>query len=126
MPGSVYPGFEMMSIESVREFAMTLNPDVVENLFAKDWISFSICGKWFLLVQIDAPEPRVAVKMAPDDALRLREENDGVQPAFHMNKKTWSDLYLDSLNATFVQECITDSFKLVVSTLPKKYRDKLL
>ena len=50
-----------MNIEQVREFALGINPQVTEELFAENWISWRIFGKWFLLMQLDAPEPRVAV-----------------------------------------------------------------
>ena len=109
-----------MNIEEVREFALGLNEQVTEELFAEQWISWRIAGKWFLLMQLDAPEPRVAVKLKPEDATDLREQYDGVKPAYHMNKVHWSDLYLNRLDANFVKQQITASYQLVVSKLPKK------
>ena len=55
-----------MNVEQVREFALGINPQVTEELFAENWISWRIFGKWFLLMQLDAPEPRVAVKLQPE------------------------------------------------------------
>lgn len=110
-----------MDIESVREFALSLHEQVTEELFAEQWISWRICGKWFLLMQLDAPEPRVAVKLPPDASIVLRERYAGVRPAYHMNKTHWSDLYLNELEDDFVKEQITASYLLVVSRLPKKY-----
>lgn len=97
---------------------------VTEELFAEEWISWRIAGKWFLLMQLDAPEPRVAVKLSPDKAQELRERYDGVRPAYHMNKKHWSDLYLNELDESFVKEQILASYQLVVSKLPKSKRPK--
>lgn len=42
-------------------------------------------------------------------------------PAIHMNKKNWSELYLNLLDDDFVKEQIKASYDLVVSKLPKKY-----
>lgn len=111
-----------MNIEEVRTFALSLSTDVTEELFAEEWISWRIGGKWFLLMQLDAPEPRVAVKLLPEVAIDLRERYDGVRPAYHMNKRHWSDLYLDQLNDQFVKQQITASFQLVYSKLPQKQR----
>ena len=110
-----------MDIEEVREFVLGLNEQVTEELFAEQWISWRIAGKWFLLMQLDAPEPRVAVKLQPEVGAALREQYDGVKPAYHMNKVHWSDLYLNRLSDEFVKEQIIASYNLVASRLPKKY-----
>lgn len=110
-----------MNVESVRDFALSLNEQVTEELFAEEWISWCICGKWFLLMQLNAPEPRVAVKLPPEVGEEFREYNKGVCPAYHMNKTHWNDLYLNKLDENFVKEQITVSYNLVVSKLPKKY-----
>lgn len=111
-----------MNIEEVRTFALSLSADVTEELFVEEWISWRIGGKWFLLMQLDAPGPRVAVKLLPEVAIDLRERYDGVRPAYHMNKRHWSDLYLDQLDDQFVKQQITASFQLVYSKLPQKQR----
>lgn len=109
-----------MNIEEVRAFALGISPEVTEELFAEEWISWRIGGKWFMLMQLDAPEPRVAVKLPPETGLELRDQYSGVRPAYHMNKTHWNDLYLNELSDDFVKEQITASYKLVRSKLPKK------
>ena len=109
-----------MNVEEVRTYALSLSQQVTEDLFADEWISFRIGGKWFLLMQLDAPEPRVAVKLPPETGLVLREQYNGVQPAYHMNKRHWNDLYLNRLPNGFVKEQIKASYNLVVSNLPKR------
>ena len=110
-----------MDIEEIRNYALSLSEDVTEDLFAEQWISWRIGGKWFLLMQLDVPEPRVAVKLPPETAVVLREQYEGVRPAYHMNKTHWSDLYLNLLNDDFIKEQINASFCLVASKLPKRY-----
>ena len=109
-----------MNIEEVRAYALSIDERVTEDLFAEQWISWRIAGKWFLLMQLDAPEPRVAVKLPPATNISLREQYDGVRPAYHMNKAHWSDLYLDLLDETFIKEQISTSFQVVRNKLPKK------
>lgn len=67
----------------------------------------------------------VAVKLEPEAGERLREQYEGVRPAYHMNKKHWSDLILERLDDSFVKEQIKASYNLVVSKLPKKYGIKI-
>lgn len=103
-----------MNIEEVRNFALEID-GVTEDMFAEDWLSFRIDGKWFLLIQLNAPEPRVAVKLPPDMGEVLREEYDAVQPAYHMNKKHWNDLYIERLDAHFIKQQILTSYHLVMN-----------
>ena len=115
-----------MNIEQVREFALSINSRVTEDLFAENWISWRVFGKWFLLMQLDAPEARVAVKLPPDVGAELRMQYDGVRPAYHMNKRHWNDLYLDELRDDFVREQILASYNLIVSKLPKNQQGELI
>lgn len=83
-----------MNIEEVREYCLTL-PYVTEDEFFPGIITFRIEGKWFLMMWLEAPEPRVAVKCDPAQAIELRERYRGVEPAYHMNKRMWNDVYLN-------------------------------
>lgn len=114
-----------MNIEDAREYALSLNEQVTEDLFARNWICWRIAGKWFMLTNLDVPEPHVTVKMLPDVALELQEHYKGVRPATHMNKANWSELYLNQLDDEFVKEQIHNSFLLVVNKLPKQWAIKL-
>ena len=101
-----------MNIEEARAFALSM-PEATEELFANTWISFRIHGKWFMLIQTDAPEPRVAVKLAPEVGVTLREQYEGVTAAYHMNKEHWDDLYLEKLPADLIRKCIKESYDAV-------------
>lgn len=107
-----------MNIEDVRYYALGLG-NVTEDMFAENWLSFRVGGKWFLLVWLESPEPRVAVKLPPEVGLELRERYSGVQPAYHMNKSHWNDLYLERLEDDFIREQIARSYRLVSDSLPK-------
>ena len=64
-----------MNIEEVRDYALNMDDQVTERLFADKWLSWRICGKWFLLTELDTPEPWVAVKLEPEAG----EEQDGTR-----------------------------------------------
>ena len=103
-----------MNIEQAREYALSLDAKVEEVLFAGQWVSWRVGGKWFMLMQLDAPEPRVAVKLPPEMGEELRERHAGIRPAYHMNKKHWNDLYLNELDDELVRELINESYKLII------------
>lgn len=113
-----------MNIEEVRDFALSLS-HVTEDFFADSWLSFRIGGKWFLLIQLDAPEPRIAVKLPPRVGETLREEISGVCPAYHLNKKHWNDLYIEQLDKDFICKHILMSYNLVFNSLPKDVKQKV-
>ena len=114
-----------MNLEDVREFALSLNLAVDEMLFGGDWVNWQVGGKWFLVVWLNAPEPRIAVKLPPDTGEELRMFHQGVRPPYHLNKKHWNDLYLNLLPDEFVKEQIRTSFRLVAASLPKKRQTEL-
>lgn len=108
-----------MNIEQARECALSL-PFSTEDEFAQGWISYRIDGKWFMLIQLDAPEPRIALKFRPEEGAELRERHSEVQPAFHMNHRHWSDIYLNGgLADGFVCSLIRRSYALVAAGLKK-------
>lgn len=113
-----------MNIEEIRDFALSLS-NVTENLFADSWLTFRIGGKWFLLIQLDAPQPRIAVKLPPYVGERLREEVAGVHPAYHLNKKHWNDLYIEQLDKNFICDQILTSYHLILNNLPKTVKQKM-
>lgn len=115
-----------MNIEEVRNYALSMNGHVTERLFADKWLSWRIGGKWFLLTELDTPDPWVAVKLEPEVGEVLREHYEGVRPAYHMNKRHWSDLVLRLLSDDFVREHIKASYDLVVSKLPKRLKADIM
>lgn len=86
----------MWELDDVEAFAKSLHPAVTADLFAEDWVSFRIAGKWFLVFDLTVVEPRIAVKLDPEYALDLRDRHPGIRPAWHMNKRHWSNVYQKS------------------------------
>lgn len=113
-----------MNIEQVRAYALTL-PGTTEDMpYGPDWVVFRIEGKIYLHIALESSEPRCAVKLDPAVGAELREHEDGVRPAYHMNKVHWNDLYLNSLSDGMVTELIRHSYRLVLSKLPRRLRAK--
>ncbi len=115
-----------MNIEDIRTFALSLHPEVTEDLFIETVLSIRIHGKWFVLIRLEIDEPNIAVNMQPDTARDLRERYDAIRPAYHMNKAHWSDLYIEQLDDHVIKQLIRQSYGNIVQKLPKKYHDSLV
>ena len=101
-------------------------PGTTEDMpYGPDCVVFRIEGKIYLHIALESSEPRCAVKLDPAVGAELREREDGVHPAYHMNKVHWNDLYLNSLSDGMVTELVHQSYNLVISNLPKHIRIKL-
>lgn len=122
-----------MNIEQVHEYALSLLGVTEDQPFGDDLITFRLEGKIFLCLLIGGDsqdmqdsEPRLALKLSPERNEELREKFSAVTPAYHWNKKHWSDVYYENLEDTLVQEWIQESYNLVASKLPKALRQKYI
>lgn len=116
-----------MDVEQVREYTLSIFGVTEDQPFGDDIITFRIEGKIFLCLSLGQglndmrdSEPRFALKLTPKRNEELREQYSSVTPAWHWNKKHWSDVYYEHLEEDLVKTLIKESYDLVVSKLPKK------
>lgn len=117
-----------MNIEQVRTYTLSLTGVTEDQPFGDDIITFRLGGKIFVCLWLgsDRPdmknsEPRFALKLSPERNEELRAQFSAVTPAYHWNKKHWSDVYYEQLDDSLVMEWIKESYHLVASKLPKKH-----
>ena len=122
-----------MNIEQVREYTLSLNGVTEDQPFGDDNITFRLEGRIFMCLwlgdgkqDMKNPEPKFALKLAPDRNEELRSQFSAVTPAWHWNKKHWNDVYYDQLDDSQVMEWIKESYLLVASKLPKIVRQKYI
>lgn len=113
-----------MFLDELRDYCLSL-PHVEEDLpFGPDTLVFKVGGKLFALVDMGGES--VNLKCDPDEALLLRESYAEVIPGWHMNKKHWNTVMLQTpLPDDLIREWIDNSYKLVFNGLPKKTRQEL-
>jgi Uncharacterized protein conserved in bacteria len=90
-----------------------------------------VLGKLFALASLEnweKGEPSINLKCNPEYALELREQYEAIKPGYHMNKKHWNTVSLNTgeLSPQFVFELVDHSYDMVVKGMPKKMRDQLL
>ena len=122
-----------MNIEQVREYTLSLNGVTEDQPFGDDIITFRLEGKIFVCLWLGGGKhdmkdsaPRLALKLSPDRNEELREKFSAVTPAWHWNKKHWSDVYYEHLEDKQVEAWILESYYLVASKLPRTIRQKYL
>ena len=122
-----------MNIEQVREYTLSLNGVTEDQPFGDDNITFRLEGKIFMCLwlgggkhDMDDSEPRLALKLSPERNEELREMFSAVTPAWHWNKKHWSDVYYEQLEDEHVMEWIRESYNLILFKIPKTVRQKYI
>ena len=123
-----------MDIEQVRDYTLSINGVTEAQPFGDDIITYRIEGKIFLCLWLGGgkhdmkgnTEPRFALKLPPDRNEELREHYSAILPAWHWNKKHWSDVYYEQLEDSLVTCFIKESYDLVVSKLPKALRQNYI
>ena len=114
-----------MDLEQCRDFCLSLKETKEGFPFDDRTIVFTVKGKMFCLTDIETFE-YINIKCDPEEAIELRERYDSVTPGFHMNKNHWNSVKIrGNIPDKTLKEWITNSYNLIVLSLPKKVRGDL-
>jgi predicted DNA-binding protein (MmcQ/YjbR family) len=115
-----------MDPELFREYCLS-KPGATEDMpFGEDVLVFKVGGKMFALAALDEVPTAANLKCDPDLALELRDRYEQVRPGYHMNKKHWNTVEIDSgIPDAELRKMIDHSYELVTKNLPKAKRKKL-
>lgn len=68
----------------------------------------------------------VSLKCEPERAIELREQYpDKIVAGYHLNKKHWNTILLESLPEVLIKEMVQHSYEQVLAKIPKKEREAL-
>ena len=114
-----------MDLEIIREYCLK-KKGVSEGFpFGDVTLVFKVMSKLFCLTNLEPPI-RINLKCEPEKALDLREKYEGVIPGYHMNKKHWNTIDINSnIDDDKILEWIDHSYELVASGLTKKEKTEL-
>ena len=114
-----------MNLESFRKYCLSKKGVTEDTPFDETTLVFRVGGKIFALTDIERIPFRFNLKCKPELALELREKYECVTPGWHMNKKHWNTVEPDAnISDKAIIEMISHSYELVLSSLPKKEREK--
>ncbi|MBI9035088.1 MAG: MmcQ/YjbR family DNA-binding protein [Bacteroidales bacterium] len=115
-----------MNIEEFRQYCLSKKGVNESFPFDEQTLVFKVMGKIFALTSLETVEFRVNLKCDPETAIDLREQYSQVIPGYHMNKKHWNTVVVDSgLDIIKLKLWIDHSYDIVVSKLPKKIKEEL-
>src|SRR5438034_9883052 len=116
-----------MNVEEFREYCLAKGGVTEGTPFGETVLVFKVSDKMFALAALDEIPATVNLKCDPDVALELRDRYEQVRPGYHMNKKHWNTVEIDhGISETELRKMIDHSYGLVVQSLPKAVRAKLL
>jgi predicted DNA-binding protein (MmcQ/YjbR family) len=119
-----------MNIEQYRDYCLSKKAVTEHFPFDEDTLVFKVLGKMFALSSLkrwENGEGFINLKCDPDYAQELRSDYDSIKPGYHMHKRLWNSVYIQTgeLSPKFIMELIDHSYNMVVKGLPKKLRDSL-
>ena len=107
-----------MNVETIREYCLS-KKGVTES-----FLTIRVMGKMFLCISFNTPD-RITMKCDPDYAIELRDHYNGVEGAWHFNKKYWNQVFLDrDLDDKLIKQLIDHSYDEVIKKFPQKLRAK--
>ncbi|SHF41462.1 Predicted DNA-binding protein, MmcQ/YjbR family [Mariniphaga anaerophila] len=114
-----------MNIEELREYCVGKKGVTESFPFDETTLVFKVAGKMFCLTDLEG-DLFVNLKNEPEKNQELREQYPAIKPGYHMNKQHWNTVSIDdSVSDEMIKQLIDDSYKLIVSKLPKKIREEL-
>ena len=115
-----------MNIEEFREYCLTKKYVSESFPFDEKTLVFKVAGKIFALSGLEHHPSKVNLKCDPEKAIILREEYEDIIAGFHMNKKLWNTITIESnLSNKLIKELIEHSYDLVIKSMPKKKQKEL-
>ena len=119
-----------MHIDQLRDFCIAKKGVTEHFPFDNVTLVFKVMNKIFALTGLDSwekGEQKINLKCSPEKAEELRGEYEGIIPGWHMNKKHWNTVIVNSSDVSdvLVKELINDSYGLVVSGLTKRLKSEL-
>jgi predicted DNA-binding protein (MmcQ/YjbR family) len=115
-----------MNIEEFRDYCLEKVGVTEEMPFGPDVLVFKVGGKIFALTDINT-FASINLKCDPERAVELRDQYEFIRPGYHMSKKHWNTMLLDSsVSNILLKELIDHSYGLVYAGLPKLVKLKLL
>ncbi len=109
-----------MDLAQFREYCLSKCRTTEGTPFGPDVLVFKVGGKMFALAALDEVPTTVNLKCDPDLALELRDRYEQVQPGYHMNKKHWNTVEIETgIPDAELRKMIDHSYDRVANSLPK-------
>ena len=110
-----------MNIETFRDFCLTLPYTTEDMPFGEDFLVFRIANRIFALMNLNRVPMSVSLKCDPERAIELREQYpDKIVAGYHLNKKHWNTVLLESLPEVLIKEMVQHSYDQVLAKYQRR------
>ncbi|NUM72166.1 MAG: MmcQ/YjbR family DNA-binding protein [Ignavibacteriaceae bacterium] len=114
-----------MDLEEVRNYLLSKRGAEESLPFDEDSPVYKAGGKIFAILSLNPPLS-VNLKCDPEKAIELRERYGFITPGYHMNKKHWNTVNLEShISDKLFKELADHSYQLIFDALPNKIKDEI-
>ena len=111
-----------MDIETIRTYCLKKKAASEGFPFDETTLVFKVMDRMFAVIDLDHPD-KLTVKCNPDYAIELRDRYNGIEGAWHFNKKYWNSVRFDSdADDKLIKELIDHSYDEVIKKFTKKLR----
>lgn len=111
-----------MNVESVREYCLSKKAVTETFPFDNNSLVMKVMDKMFALIDLDKAN-KIALKCNPEYAIELREQFNGIEEAYHFNKKYWNQVFFNrDVDDKLLKGLIDHSYEEVLRKFTKKMR----
>lgn len=111
-----------MDIETIRNYCMAKQAVTECFPFDESTLVFKVVDRMFALIDLENND-RICLKCEPEYAIELRDRYNGIEGAFHFNKKYWNQVYLESdVSDRLITELIDHSYNEVIKKFTRKQK----
>ncbi|SHI84657.1 Predicted DNA-binding protein, MmcQ/YjbR family [Clostridium cavendishii DSM 21758] len=110
-------------MEEFCNYCLSLPKTIKDYPFGEEPLVIKVNNKMFALIN---ENHEISLKCEPFRALEYREMFNGVRPGYHLNKKHWNTINIDSdVPKEIIKAMIKESYEAVVKTFSKKEREEI-
>ncbi len=114
-----------MNIEKFRNYCLSKKAVSESFPFNETTLVFKVLNKMFALTDIE-DEFSITLKAKPEDVIKLTENYENIDGAYHFNKKHWINIKINgSLTDNFILNLIDNSYNSVVTGMTKKMQNQI-
>lgn len=113
-----------MDIETIRNYCIRKKGTTEGFPFGEDILVFKVMDKMTACIWLEHPD-LIALKCDPEYAIELRDRYEGIEGAYHFNKKYWNQVSLrGDIDDKLILSLIDHSYEEVIKKFTRKLKQE--
>lgn len=113
-----------MDIETIRNYCISKKGTTEGFPFGEDFLVFKVMGKMTACIRLEQPD-LITLKCDPEYAVELRDRYEGIEGAYHFNKKYWNQVSLrGDIDDKLILSLIDHSYEEVIKKFTRKLKQE--